>query len=242
MRDPTDAGLDPADLQLGEALEHAGEDHVGDVAGRHREHVAHAADRLGARGLARACRRAGCRAAAAALRAGAALRAADDVDVDRDRACPRRPRRPRTGRRRARGRRCPPASSRSARPWRRAPWPCAARRPRCRCRATGSAPCRSSRFGSGAQNSSNRKLLYASTPASTKSSSSSPRKWLIVRCGGNRISASTPSMSMSVEPRRAVVATGARLVVGDAVPAELVERHARRRRRARSGRGRRRPR
>ena len=41
-----------------------------------------------------------------------------------------------------------------------------------------------SRFGSGAQNSSNRKLLYASTPASTKSSSSSPRKWLIVRCGG----------------------------------------------------------
>ena len=54
------------------------------------------------------------------------------------------------------------------------------------------------RFGSGAQNSSNRKLLYASTPASTKSSSSSPRKWLIVRCGGKRISASTPSMSMSL--------------------------------------------
>ncbi len=54
-----------------------------------------------------------------------------------------------------------------------------------------------SRVGSGAQNSSNRKLLYASTPARTKSSSSSPRKWLIVRCGGNRTSASTPSMSMS---------------------------------------------
>ena len=54
-----------------------------------------------------------------------------------------------------------------------------------------------SRVGSGAQNSSNKKLLYASMPASRKSSSSSPRKWLIVRWGGNRTSAQTPSMSMS---------------------------------------------
>ena len=46
-----------------------------------------------------------------------------------------------------------------------------------------------SRFGSLAQNSSYRKLFHASMPARTKSSSSSPRKWLIVRCGGNRISA-----------------------------------------------------
>ena len=39
-----------------------------------------------------------------------------------------------------------------------------------------------------------------------------------------------------LEALGAVVATGARLFVGDAVPAELVERHARRRRRARSDR------
>jgi hypothetical protein len=54
-----------------------------------------------------------------------------------------------------------------------------------------------SRDGSGAQNSSNRKLLYASIPARTRSSSSSPRKWPTVRCGGKRISASTPSVVMS---------------------------------------------
>ena len=38
-----------------------------------------------------------------------------------------------------------------------------------------------SRSRSGAQNSSHKKLLYASMPASTKESSSSPRKWPTVR-------------------------------------------------------------
>ena len=54
-----------------------------------------------------------------------------------------------------------------------------------------------SRSRSGAQNSSHRKSLYAVIPARTKSSSASPRKCPIVRCGGNNTSASTPSSAMS---------------------------------------------
>ena len=71
----------------------------GDVAGGHREHVAHAADRLGARRLARHVVElvAGLgRGLAAARRAARRLMMLMWIDT----ACPRRPPRPRTGRRR----------------------------------------------------------------------------------------------------------------------------------------------
>ena len=142
VRDPAHAGLDPADLQLGEPLEHPGEDHRRDRAGTS-SRTRGSCRRSPWRAPPRCpCRTACCPTSRPPSDRAARWRAADDVDVDRDgHALVDRggPERVVVGREALAARR--PVRD-DARPWRRAPSPCAARRPTCRSRSTGSARAR----------------------------------------------------------------------------------------------------